>query len=295
MELAGKLLDDPVELENQTGWAEADPLDVLDHDSESELWQEDLAEWLRMHDKSRYQAILLGSNDRLLRAVFFRHARWLLTGTDADVERLTRMGLSGKPAVGEILNSLVEANAEARKLLWSTIRIELPSLPLQHGDGGVFGDRMRQALRQFVGDRPDLQPLLVPLRVTVLVVPPERPPGRGRTGKHLGGKDLDNVLIKVLTVLEQELQPHPEPWLLLPEIEVEGTESNHRGAERALRHRSLTGSKTWAYQVFELHRQPSDPPQGSLVVVPGLGWNRRSIWEEAEDFVGQRLRKLLDA
>jgi hypothetical protein len=164
------------------------------------------------------------------------------------------------------------------------IHIDLPPLPTQAGEGVAFDQRVRTALQKFVQDRPDLQPLLVPLRVTVLVTPPKR----------AGAKDLDNILIEVLATLEVELKPHAEPWLLLPEVAVEGAEPDPELADRKARYRSYTGSHTWAYQVLELHRRPTDPDSGSLVVMPGLGWNRKSIWAEAEHFVEARLQKILD-
>jgi Holliday junction resolvase RusA-like endonuclease len=74
--------------------------------------------------------------------------------------------------------------------------VELPPLPLQKGGGAVFESAVREAFRAFVNARPDLQPLVVPLRITVLVVPPA-----DRTGR---AKDLDNILVSVLTALEAE-------------------------------------------------------------------------------------------
>lgn len=282
MELAGELLDHDDDLADNTSWAEADPGD--DFLDDSEHLPADLAEWLQVHDKSRYQAMLFSMNDRLLRSVLFRNARWLLTGVDADFNWLRRLGPTGRSTIEKVINAFVETSAKDRELLSSAVRIELPPLPMQAGDGTRFDVGARAALRKFVEDRPDLQPLLVPLRVTVLVVPPARP----------GTKDLDNVLIKVLTALEEQLKPHAEPWLLLPDVAADGSEPDPDLAERKARYRSFTSSHTWAYQVLELHRGPDDPEQGSLVVVPGLGWNRKSIWAEAEDFVEERLRKLVD-
>jgi hypothetical protein len=54
---------------------------------------------------------------------------------------------------------------------------------------------VREAFRAFVNARPDLQQLVVPLRITVLVPPADR------TGR---AKDLDNILVSVLTALEAE-------------------------------------------------------------------------------------------
>lgn len=281
MELAGELLDDGSDLEENTSWTEVDP--DQDVEEPGQLLPADLEAWLHADGKSRYQAMHFGANDRLLRSVFFRNARWLLTGVNADVDRLNRLGRAAPSAVEEIIRTIREASTVDRDLLSLAIRIELPPLPIQAGEGVAFDQRVRAALQKFVQDRPDLQPLLVPLRVTVLVTPPKR----------TGGKDLDNILIEVLTTLEAELKPHAEPWLQLPKVAVEGAEPDPELAERKARYRSYTGSHTWAYQVIELHRGPTDPDSGSLVVLPGLGWNRKSIWAEAEDFVEKRLRDIL--
>jgi hypothetical protein len=282
MELAGELLDDGSDLEDNTTWAEADP--NQDVDEPARLLPADLEAWLHAEGKSRYQAMQFGANDRLLRSVFFRNARWLLTGVHADANRLARLGRTEPSAVEEIMRMIREASTADRDLLSLAIHIDLPPLPTQAGEGVAFDQRVRTALQKFVQDRPDLQPLLVPLRVTVLVTPPKR----------AGAKDLDNILIEVLATLEVELKPHAEPWLLLPEVAVEGAEPDPELADRKARYRSYTGSHTWAYQVLELHRRPTDPDSGSLVVMPGLGWNRKSIWAEAEHFVEARLQKILD-
>ncbi|MDX6362753.1 MAG: hypothetical protein QOC85_1763 [Streptomyces sp.] len=272
MQLAGELLEGDHELFDTT-WAEADPTEFLEADVEQYL-SADLAERMKFHDKAQYQAMLLGSNDRLLRAVFFQAARWLLTGRDADAVRAERLAAAGA-AGGGLVDGIARTNADNRDLLWSTIRMELPPLPLRQGGGAVFEEAVRQAIRNFVEERPDLQPLIIPLRVTVLVVPPKHRAGRV--------KDLDNILITVLTALEEEIKPDAAPWSLAPPLVGDGAESEPR--------RRVPGSQTWAYQVLELHRGPYDPGQGSLTVVPGLGWNRKSIWAEAADFVKQALER----
>lgn len=284
MELAGKLMELGQDVDEDTTWAEADPWEAI-HEDYQDL-PPSVIPWLQFHDKSRYQAMLLGSNDRLVRGVLFQAARWLLTGVDPDIRRLDRLGLTGRAATEDLVNKIALSQAEKRNLLWSTIRVELPPLPLKHGDGARFDHGVREAFHDFVRERPDLQPLIVPLRVTVLVVPPNR--------RAANTKDLDNILIEVLAIMEDELKPHGEPWLLAPPISGEelGAETDSR-AERLGQQQSVSGSKTWAYQVLELRRGLNDPEEGALVVIPGLGWNRRSIWSEAEQFVEQRLEKIV--
>ncbi len=282
MQLAGELIEHHEDLEDDTRWAEADPEDDMDQHNENRHLPEDLAERLRFHDKARCQAMLLGSNDRLVRDVFFHAAGWLLTGVDSNARRLERLGPIRSVAVEDLLNNIVELNGQQRDLLWSTIRVELPPLPLETGDGVTFALAIRRAFRGFIQQRPDLQPLIVPLRVTVLVVPPKR--------RAADIKDLDNILINVLAIMEEEVKPHPEPWHLAPPAvwPDRDTDDVSRSEDRD-RSRGLDISGTWTYQVLELHRQPADTDQGALVLVPGLGWNRMSIWSEAERFVEQRL------
>lgn len=277
MQLAGELLE-LGELDD-TFWAEADPND-LPGENEGDQ-PDDLAARMRFHDKAQYQAMVLGSNDRVLRSVFFRAARWLLTGCNADADRLHRLGMVGRQGVAELVTRMAETNAAERELLWSTIGIELPPLPVQHGGGAVFREAVRSSIHTFVERHPDLQPLVVPLRVSVLVVPP-----RYRRGRI---KDLDNILIDVLSILEAEVSPNAMPWTLAPPLSEDGAEPAEVEARPP-----VAGSQTWAYHVMELHRGDNDPDEGSLVIVPGLAWNRRSIWVEASDFVAQAWKRLDD-
>jgi len=74
MQLAGELIEHDADLEGDTRWAEADPEDDIDQHDENRHLPEDLAERFQFHDKARYQAMLLSSNDRLVRDVFFHAA-----------------------------------------------------------------------------------------------------------------------------------------------------------------------------------------------------------------------------
>lgn len=105
---------------------------------------------------------------------------------------------------------------------------------LKEGGGAVFEEAVRQACRAFVEARPDLQPLIVPLRSTVLVVPPV-----ARNGRE---KDLDNILITVLSILEAELKPHATPWALAPRVSLDGEPTEPHGPP------AVSGSQTWACQ-----------------------------------------------
>jgi hypothetical protein len=220
--------------------------------------------------------------------VFFGAGHWLLTGTDPEVRRIRRLGLGVSSSLLEELEQRhAKTNEGYREILQSSIRIELPPLPMHQGDGARFNQGIRQACRAFLTRHPQFEPLIVPLRVTALVTPPKR--------ATANAKDLDNILMTVLMAMENELKPHAEPWLLTPPIEgtVPGPDPD-RDAHLA-RARAISGSSnTWAYQVLELHRRPMDPDQGCLVLVPSLGWNGASLWHEAEQVVERHLENLDD-
>jgi hypothetical protein len=98
-----------------------------------------------------------------------------------------------------------------------------------------------------------------------------------------------------LTIAEVELAPHPEPWLLAPEVELPGAAGDDvKKTDTLTRQRALRNlNGTWAYQVIELHRTPADTNQGALLLIPGLGWNHSSVWTEAEEFVERKLATLV--
>jgi hypothetical protein len=138
--------------------------------------------------------------------------------------------------------------------------IELPPLPVEPGDYRAFRDGVAAACHDYISRRPGLQPLLVPLRVTLLVVPPAQ------------GKDLDNILLDVLPAVNEHLRPHLEPWLLdagsgpLDEGLVDRLVGWRVKGLRRLR--SLVRYSVWSAQVLELHRTPNDPEEGILAMVP---------------------------
>jgi hypothetical protein len=107
----------------------------------------------------------------------------------------------------------------------------------------------------------------------------------------------------VLGEFDQQLRsyakkPHPEPWLLAPDPARLASEADlARVAEkeaRLARLKALGGSAIAAYQALELHREAEDPQEGKLVIVPGHGWNARSLWEDADDVVNRLLDALKD-
>lgn len=74
---------------------------------------------------------------------------------------------------------------------------------------------------------------------------------------------------------------------------IEGVGVDYSDRDKALaRLRTISSSNTWAYQVLELHRGPKEPDAGSVILVPGLGWNQESLWDEAERIVDRHLEEL---
>jgi hypothetical protein len=137
-------------------------------------------------------------NDAWLTDVFIHHSHQLLTGADPRERKVAR--LVARLGDGALVPALEETPRAA--LLHTMTSIELPPRPVEPGDYRAFRDGVASACRDYISRRPGLQPLLVPLRMTLLVVPPAQ------------GKDLDNVLLDVLPAVNEHLRPHLEPWLL---------------------------------------------------------------------------------
>lgn len=78
-------------------------------------------------------------------------------------------------------------------LLSSPLSIPLSGLPQARGEGRAFKSAVRKDLEDMVDRFPALAPLRVPLKVVLLVVPPEQ------------GKDLDNLALAVLPAVHDAL------------------------------------------------------------------------------------------
>ncbi|CAN5782899.1 hypothetical protein BH23CHL8_BH23CHL8_30730 [soil metagenome] len=226
--------------------------------------------------RDRQERFLKG-NDAWLTDVFIHHGHQLLNGADPRQRELAK--LAARLGDEALLPALVETPRAA--LLHTMTSIELPPLPVEPGDYRAFRDGVAAACRDYISRRPGLQPLLVPLRVTLLVVPPAQ------------GKDLDNILLDVLPAVNEHLRPHLEPWLL-----DAGAGPLEEGlADRLLdwrikglrRLRSLVRYSVWSAQVLELHRAPDDPEEGILAMVLGHGLNLDSIWVEAERYLDENV------
>jgi len=160
-----------------------------------------------------------------------------------------------------------------RQLLGHPLTLSLPGLPRNSREGKEFEGALRRRMEEFKERRPLFNLLLVPVKVTFLVVPPEQ------------GKDLDNIALTVLPVVHEVLKPHLEPHLLAP-THPDGPPAWRAEALRRLR--SLNVNSVTAYQVIELPRTSQDPPEGVLRLALGAD-SHRSWWDQVADYVDKRI------
>lgn len=217
----------------------------------------------------------LMAGDRLLTRLFRSYARELLRGVSPAWRRLADLSPAGTDGWDDLLADLL---GTAQLFL-----VPLPPPPSESGQGAEFKRYLHDACSQYIDRHRILSPLVAPLRVTIMVVPPVP-------------KDLDNLALEVLPVIEQHFRPHREPWLLGPE--QFGLQPGHRASQaddqqrRALaRLRSVHEYGVWAYQAIELHRRADHPPHGWMAVMLGHGENALSLWEAAAHDV-DRLEEL---
>ena len=224
-----------------------------------------------------HQEHFLGSSDQWLSRLFRSRGRELITGRPAAWEQRAARALDAQDP-----NRSLTAweSTSLQDELRGFFHVPLPALPSQRGDRQEFTKNLHEACRRFLHAHPSMTPLVVPLRITILLVPPH-------------DKDLDNLALEVVPVVEEHFRPHQEPWLL------DGTHvglpaglrnrDNELRKRRLARLRSLGEYSVWAYQVIELHRRPEHPREGWMSVILGHGENRRSMWGEAEDYLTQAL------
>lgn len=225
-----------------------------------------------------YQESFLQSSDRWLSRLFRSRGRELVTGKPATWEqRIGRRSDSETRLRPQMQWTPTSLQDELRGFF----QVPLPGLPAQPGDRAKFKRNLDEACHRFLQAHLSLSPLVVPLRVTILVVPPH-------------GKDLDNLALEVVPLINRHFRPHQEPWLLDgPDVGLPaGLRNRDRERERQLaRLRSVGEYSVWAYQVIELHRRPDHPAEGWASVVLGHGENRHSVWGEAEDYVTRQLQQ----
>lgn len=161
-------------------------------------------------------------------------------------------------------------------ILSNLVTIPLSGLPQSAGATIEFEHSIRTQLQAFQAKNAIFRSLLVPLKITFVVVPSKQ------------GKDLDNIALTALPIAHEILRPHIEPFLLAPTYK--GSEPDPWRVEALARLRSLNAYSVRAYQVIELPRISSDPPEGQLRLSLGLhsGW---SLWDRAADNVDQAVKR----
>jgi hypothetical protein len=187
-----------------------------------------------------------------------------------------------------------DAHEVGRGLLLSNpLTLPLPGLPQASGASKEFAQLIRDRLQDFLTRHPLFNSLVVPVKLTFLVVPPEQ------------GKDLDNIALTALPIAHEVLKPHIEPHLLAPTYEEDSSEPfeshllgppcqedppKHWRQEALDRLRSLNANSVTAYQVIELPRSPEDPPEGVLRLALGRD-SRSSWWEQAANYIEKKVEQ----
>ena len=154
-------------------------------------------------------------------------------------------------------------------VLRSPFSIALPPLPQTGAERATFTSRVEAALAEYHRRWLRWEFMLVPLKVTLVVIPPAQ------------GKDLDNLVLEVLPAVHKAFRPHIEPWLFAP-IPANSSDLEADRAKAMKRLKSLNRESVTAFQVIELRRSPSDPAAGMLRLVLGLGHGydhaAQSLW-----------------
>jgi hypothetical protein len=236
------------------------------------------AELLRHQVRRNRQEQLLRANDEWLTSIFLRDARRLLLGPSRVKDR--PYGRSSSYRLSEQDQVLF-----ARQTLRGLHSLELPPLPNARGGSAEFRSEMERICAEYVAARPGLFPLVEPLRVTVLVVPPAQ--------HHANTADLDNILIRILSTVDEQMKPPLSPWLTSPPpprgMIIAGEDALDRHERGLARAKSLGETAIWAYQVVELARTPEDPTAGQVTLVLGHGMNDQSVWAQAARYANDHI------
>jgi hypothetical protein len=251
-------------------------------EDDDDLWAEDQGE-----PSGPYRNIVTSWNDYARYLHLEQRQEDHLAVTDAVLCSALTM-LLGKTSLPPLVRSHPEVSArfaelEARNrqtLLSSPVTLPLPGLPMTAGQGEQFRRQVRYQLETFRREWPVFRSLVVPVKVTFLVVPPQQ------------GKDLDNIALTCLPIVHEVLRPHIEPHYLAPLFNNEG---DPRREEALRRLRSLNAQSVTAYQVVRLPRSPDDPPEGALRLALGRAAPYGSWWKRVADYAGDRLEQILDS
>lgn len=219
------------------------------------------------------QETTLRANDRhLAHLLMSRASSILLNKPDPSWRALTRLGLPDDDPVLDLFGP----SSGGRGLLDLLIQVPLPALPSEKGQSAAFRDGIAAACEQYVKANPIFDGMAVPLRLTLLVVPPAQ------------GKDLDNIVLDVMKAVNAHFRPHQEPWLLSPSY-PESDDRQEWRAEALKRLRQTVETGVASYQIIELARTEQDSEDGALTMILGHGDNMTSTWEEAGDYVDSQL------
>jgi hypothetical protein len=221
----------------------------------------------------------------LNQSIRFQHAIDLQESILARTDRLLAHTLAGylkglsdvsHPVVGDLFRENLET--ERNLLLSSPLSLPLPGLPQVEGTSDAFAELVRGSLQTFKDRWPLFRSLLVPVKVTFLVIPPEK------------GKDLDNIALTVLPIAHEVLRPHIQPHVLAPDPP---DAPSPWVIETRKRLRSLNANSVAAYQVIELPRSPEDPPGGTLRLALGRH-SRESWWNRAAGYIDEMTERVKD-
>lgn len=247
---------------------EIDPEPALDLSEAADpvrMQRRDLNLWLRLHDLAQVQEALLAATDAHIAGLLCRGRGLIACDRPAT-----------NPA--QVREPLKELLSESRDLLLShPLHVPLPPLPGAPGDRETFAAGIRDQLRQWQQRWPVLLPLVVPVKVTLLVVTPPQ------------GRDLDNLALEVLPLVHETLVPHPQPWLTrFPALSGAVEDLAERDRLRRLARYSVT-----AYEVIQLRRTHADPPNGLLRLALGSASTPGSAWARIARYVEDRIEVTL--
>ena len=165
-----------------------------------------------------------------------------------------------------------KSHAGSRELLLSgPFALPLSGLPRASGQTDEFTRQIRASLEGFRSSWPLFASLVVPVTLTLLVIPPKQ------------GKDLDNLALTTLPIAHEVFRPHIAPHLLSPYYQDDGQQPAWR-TEALARLKSVNAQSVSAYQVIELPRSAQDPDEGLLRLALS-SYTHRSWWDHAASYV----------
>lgn len=229
-----------------------------------------LNNWLAAFDHSQLQEALLRRTDAVLASILCRSASEIAGARPRSF--LYADGADSK-SVSAVLG---EVQAGDRKTLLSELMtLPMPGLPRFSGEGQAFKVAVQHQLERLRTRWPVFDPLLVPLKVTFLLVPPEQ------------GKDSDNIALEVLPLVHKILRP-PLSLPILQRGLVDSDSPENEGLHNRLD--VLRAHSVTAYEVIGLRRHEDDPPHGHLRLALGSGSQMGSTWSRIGGYVEKVMR-----